>query len=261
MRLFVGAVFVLLGLACLVYVWSGAAALEPEPPLVPLGVLFIGLGVGIGLRSRAAMLAAYLSLGAALVVIAWAALTTYRTGAASLAENPLMHFRLLTLAVAAAAVIIFFMFARRAPLAATFGAIDVVPLAGLVVAIALAVVWFVGSDENRLRPCSLGNDSACDVIATRLIESAERAPAAAPTPWEQRAARILDARECSSPERWPCAKRLYATGSVAARAGRFDAAKERFLRACGMERGWCARAAQETSLPWTPTERQRLELK
>jgi len=50
-----------------------------------------------------------------------------------------------------------------------------------------------------------------------------------------------------------------AVGTVAVRAGRFDAAKQAFLRACEMDRGWCARAVQEKSLPWAPAERERLE--
>src|SRR5437879_3647900 len=123
--------------------------------------------------------------------------------------------------------------------------------------LAFGVVWLVG-DGSRLRPCRLGVDAACDIIATRLLESAERAPTAPPTRWEEDAARVLE-RYCRGPEPGPCAVHRYAVGSVALRAGRIDAARQAFLRACDEDPSWCARAAQETALSWTREERARLE--
>src|SRR2546428_757495 len=103
-----------------------------------------------------------------------------------------------------------------------------------------------------------GAPAACDIIATRLLESAERTPTAPPTRWEEDAARVLE-RYCRGPEPGPCAVHRYAVGSVALRAGRIDAARQAFLRACDEDSSWCARAAQETALSWTPEERTRLE--
>ena len=144
------------------------------------------------------------------------------------------------------------------PYKPVFRGIDLLALAGLGVALTLGVVWLVG-DDARLRPCRLGNDIACDVVATRLLESAERAPGAPPTRWEEEAARVLDRYGCRGSEPGPCAVQRYASGSVALRAGRFDAAHDAFLRACDEDRSWCARAAQERSIPWTPADRARLE--
>jgi len=135
---------------------------------------------------------------------------------------------------------------------------DALPLAGVAAAVALSVLWFVG-DDARLRACRTGSAAACDVLATRLLEAAERAPAAPPTRWEQEAARVLDAHACGSREPSPCAIQFYALGTVALRAGRFEAAREAFLRACEEDRSWCARAGRERALPWTPQERARLE--
>ena len=69
MHLFVSALLVLAGLACLRYVWAGDASIEREPPFLALGVLLIGIGAGLGLRARAAHLLARVGLGAYLVVI------------------------------------------------------------------------------------------------------------------------------------------------------------------------------------------------
>jgi len=81
---------------------------------------------------------------------------------------------------------------------------------------------------------------------------------APPTRREEQAARVLDQLECQDPEKRSCGVQLYAVGTVALRGGRLDGARAAFLRACDVDRGWCARAAQEQSLPWTPAERERL---
>jgi len=146
--------------------------------------------------------------------------------------------------------------ARRVATASVFGAIDLLPLGGLAAAIALGIVWLV-ADDARLRPCRNGSDEACGVVAIALLESAERAPSARPTPAEERAARVLAEHHCRTTDRSLCGRQRYAAGTVDARAGRFDAAKEAFLWACAAERSWCARAAQEP-LAWTPAERRRL---
>jgi hypothetical protein len=153
--------------------------------------------------------------------------------------------------------VFFFMLARRAPRAPAFGAVDLVPLAGLIAASILVVIW-VRAEDVTLRPCRLGNEAACETIAGELIETAERSPIAAPIPWEDRAAGVLDQRACPGSEPAPCAVQLYAVGSVAVRAGRADAAKDAFMRACETDRGWCARAAQEKLVHWTDEERERL---
>ena len=131
------------------------------------------------------------------------------------------------------------------------------PVAGVAVAVAVGVLWLI-ADDARLRPCRQGNDASCDEIATRLIEVVERAPARPPTRSEESAARVLEAHACRR-DSGQCALRRYALGTVALRAGRFDTAREAFMRACEEDRSWCARALQARALPWTPDERARLE--
>src|SRR2546425_821455 len=146
--------------------------------------------------------------------------------------------------------------ARRRP---PFGPIDMVPTAGLAAALPLGMIWLVG-ENTHLRPCRRGTALPCQQIATRLLESAERAPSSPPMAWEEGAARVLDAELCPvASEPGPCGARRYAVGAVALRAGRLEAAKQAFRQACDFERSWCARAAQEKAVLWTPEEQQRLE--
>jgi hypothetical protein len=258
MHVVVSAIFVLLGATCVAYVWAGGAVLEREPPLLAFGVLLIALAAGLGGRSRAAALLARAALGAGLVAIGWIATRYLSFGGLDNTDELIRRVQLLGLAVLAAAVVVMFILVRRVPYPRDFRTIDLVPLAGVAAALALGVAWFV-ADDTRLRPCRLGNDPACDVVASHLIESAERAPTAPPTRWEEKAAKVLEKHSCRSSEPGTCAVQRYAVGSVALRAGRFDTAKEAFLRACAEDRSWCARAAQERSLPWTPDERAQLE--
>src|SRR5437867_2674257 len=165
-------------------------------------------------------------------------------------------FYLFGFALAAAGVVVLLLLLRRARSASAFGAIDLVPLGGLAAALVLGLVWLV-ADDARLRPCRNGNDQACGVIATTLLESAERAPSAPPTPAEERGARVLAEHRCRADDRTFCGLQRYAVGTVDARAGRFDVAKEAFLWACESDRSWCARATQER-LAWTPAELKRL---
>lgn len=258
MHLFVGALLVLAGVACLRYVWAGTASIEREPPFLALGVLLIGIGAGLGIRARAAHLIARAGLGAYLVVIGVMVARLYvGSGARDRPDDRLVaHVYLLNFALTAAGVVLLFLLLRRARTALAFGAIDLVPLGGLAAALVLGIVWLVAGDA-RLRPCRNGNDEACGVVAIALLESAERVPAAPPTPREENAARVLAEHRCRVADRGLCGLQRYAVGTVHARAGRLDTAKEAFLWACDAERSWCARAAQEP-LPWTPAERKRL---
>src|SRR5215831_16931931 len=54
MRVTLGVVLVLAGLSTIRSVWGGEPGASPEPPLLALGALMIGLGVGIVLRWGAA---------------------------------------------------------------------------------------------------------------------------------------------------------------------------------------------------------------
>ena len=258
MHLFVGALLVLAGLACLRYVWAAAAAIEREPPFIALGTLLIGIGAGLGVRARSAHLLARAGLAAYLVVISVMVARQYvGSGARDHPDDRLVaHVYLLHFALAAAGAVLLFLLLRRARSAAVFGAIDLVPLGGLAAALVLGIAWLV-ADDARLRPCRNGNDEACGVVAIALLESAERAPSAPPTPGEERAARVLAEHRCRADDRGLCGRQRYAAGTVDARAGRVDAAKEAFLWACDAHRSWCARAAQEP-LAWTPAERKRL---
>ncbi len=245
MHLFVGALLVVAGLACLRYALA-------------MSVLLIGIGAGLGLRARAAHLLARAGLGVSLVAIGVMAARLYvGSGPRDHPDESLVaHAYLLGYALAAAGLVVVFLLLRRARSAAAFGAIDLVPLGGLAVALVLGIVW-LGADDARLRPCRNGNDEACGVLSIALLESAERAPASAPTREEERAARVLAEHRCRADDRGLCARQRYAVGTVDARAGRVDAAKEAFLWACDADQSWCARAAQEP-LPWTPAERRHL---
>jgi hypothetical protein len=258
MHIVVGLIFILLGATCVAYLWAGGSLFEREPPLLALGILLIVLAAGLAGRSRAAALLARAALGAALAGIAWTATRYLGFGGLDSTDELMRRFYLLGMALGAAGVVALFLLVRRIRPAPRFGLVDVVPFAGLAAALALGVMWLVG-DDARLRPCRMGNDTACDVVATRLLEAAERAPSAPPTRWEEAAARVLAEHGCRSREPGPCAVQRYALGTVARRAGRVDAARHAFLRACEEDRSWCARAAQETALPWTPDERARLE--
>jgi hypothetical protein len=256
MHIVVGLIFIMLGATCVGYLWAGGPLLEPKPPLLPLGILLTLLSARLAGRSRAPGLLARAGLGAGIVAIAWAATRWVLedgedTGALS------RHFYLVAVALGIGGIVGLYMFARRLRPLRRLKIIDVLPLAAAGAALALGIVWLVG-DDSRLRPCRLGNDGACDVVAGRLLGAAERTPVTPPTRWEEAAARVLDVQMCRG-EPGPCAVRRYAVGTVALRAGRLDAARESFLRACEDDSVWCARAAQEKALPWTPEQRARLE--
>jgi len=260
MHIIAGAILALVGAMAVAYIARGASALEREPPLLAVGVLLVAIGSGVCARSRTAALVARVGIGAILLLIGWIVVTGWLTsGPASTDEGLVRYVQLLGFAIAAAVLAGIFLLVRRAPRRARFGPIDIVPIAGLAAALTLGMIWLLGN-EAQLRPCRLGNDAACQQIATRLLESAERSPSTPPTAWEQRAALVLDTELCPmASEPGPCGARRYAVGTVALRAGRLDTAKAAFRQACDFERGWCARAAQEQAVPWTPDELQRLQ--
>jgi hypothetical protein len=259
MHVLVGAILVLIGAGAVAYVVRGAAAFDSEPPFLAAGVLLVAVGLGVWVRSRAAGLVGRLGIGAALLGIGGMIVSGWVTSDPVQTDEGLVRYaRLLGLAVAAALMAGVLLLLRRVPRRPSFGPVDLVPIAGLAATLVLSVVWLVGGD-TQLRPCRLGNEPACVKIAIRLIESAERAPSAPPTRWEERAARLLDADLCPGVEPVACGVRRYAVGSVALRAGRLDAAKLAFRQACDFDRTWCARAAQEQAAEWTPAELARLE--
>ena len=258
MHLFVGALFVLAGLACLRYVWAGASAFEREPPFLALGVLLIGIGAGLALRARVARILAHVALGASVLAIAVMVVRLNVGGAAP--HHPddrlVAHVHLLGYALAAAGVVVLFLLVRRARSLAAFHALDLIPAGGLAAALVLGGVWLAGEDA-RLRPCRNGSDQACGGVAVALLESAERTPSAPPTADEERAARVLAGHRCRAEDRGQCGLQRYAVGTVAARARRLDAAKEAFMWACDADQSWCARAVEEP-VEWTLEERSRL---
>jgi hypothetical protein len=257
-HLFVGGLLVLAGLACLRYIWAGETAFEREPPFLAMSVLLIGIGAGLGARGRAAHLLARVALGAGFIAIG-VTIARLLLGSA-VRDNPdevlVAHARLFGFAIAVAGLVVLFLLLRRARMDSAFRSIDLLPVGGLATAIVLGIVWLV-ADDARLRPCRNGSDEACGMVATALLESAERAPSAPPTRAEERAARVLAAHHCGTTNRGLCGLQRYAAGTVDARAGRLDAAKEAFLWACQADRSWCARATQEP-LAWTLDERKRL---
>jgi hypothetical protein len=257
MHIIAGAILTLVGAAAVAYIARGASAFEQEPPLLALGVMLVTMARMCALPRRISG-AAHRDQRPA--PIGWIVVTGWLTsGPASTDEGLVRYAQLLGFAVAAAVLAGVFLLVRRAPRRASFGPIDIVPVAGLAAALTLGMIWLRGN-EAELRPCRLGNDLACQKIATRLIESAERSPSTRPTAWEARAALVLDTELCpAASEPGPCGGRRYAVGTVALRAGRLDAAKAAFRQACDFERSWCARAAKEQAVPWTPAEQARLE--
>ena len=260
MHIIAGAILAVVGAAAVVYIARGASAFEHEPPFFAIGIMLAATGIGLWGRSRAAGLVARIGIGASLLVIGWLIVTGLLTsGPVGTDEGLVRYAQLLGFALAAAALGAVFLLVRRVRGRASFGPIDIVPIAGLAAALVLGTAWLLGSDAE-LRPCRLGNDLACQQVATRLLESSERSPSTPPTAWEERAARVLDAELCpTASEPGPCGARRYAVGAVALRGGRGDAAKQAFRQACDFHPTWCARAAQETGVLWTPEEQQRLQ--
>src|SRR5947208_14221917 len=107
MHLFVGALLVLAGLACLRYVWAGVPAFEREPPFLALGVLLIAIGAGLGVTSRTAHLLARAGMGAGLLAIVVIVARLYPPSGASGPPNGRLvaRFHLLGLAPAAARIL------------------------------------------------------------------------------------------------------------------------------------------------------------
>jgi hypothetical protein len=258
MQIAVDLLFILLGATCIGYLWAGGSIFDREPPLLVLGVLLIALAAGLAGRSRAAALVARAGLGAGLVGIAWTATRYFGVGGLREGDELMRRLDVLGMILGAAGIVALFLLVRRLRPMKRIRLRDAVPLAAFGAVVALALLWFV-ADDTRLRPCRVGNEAACEVVATRLIEAAKRTPPTPPTRWEEDAARALNVRTCAASEPGPCALWRYAAGTVALRAGRVDAARDAFLRACDEDRSWCARAAEEKSLVWTPDERARLE--
>jgi hypothetical protein len=259
MHWFVGAICLVAGLSCLRYGWTGAPSFEREPPFLALGVLFVGAGVGLWLRVRAASLLARVGVIGALVWVVVKALRQLGgavTGADA-DEALVAHAYLFGNALAAGGLVLAFLLLRRVKSAPTFGGLDLVPLGGLALAAVLAIIWLV-SDDARLRPCRLGNHFACGQIARGLLEAADRTPTARPSRGAERAGRLLMTQPCPVDEPMLCGAFRYAAGTVEARAGRAETAKEGFLAACEIDRNWCARAAQGWRLPWTADEQARI---
>src|SRR5258705_5524928 len=124
MHLFVGALLVLGGLGCLRYVFAGETAFESEPPFLALSVLLIGIGTGLALRARAALLLTQVALGGTLLVIATRALRLYVGGPRDSPDDSLVALvYLFGFALAAAGVVVLFLLLRRVPAEATFRAI------------------------------------------------------------------------------------------------------------------------------------------
>jgi len=254
----VGLIFILLGATCIGYLWAGGSIFDREPPLLVLGILLIALAAGLAGRSRAAALIARAGLGAGLVGLAWTTTRYFGVGGLRDGDELIRRLEVLGMILGAAGIAALFVLVRRLRPMKRIRLRDAVPLAAFAAVVGLAVLWFVG-DDTRLRPCRVGNEAACEVVATRLMDAAKRTPPTPPTRWEEDAARALNVRTCAASEPGPCALWRYAAGTVALRAGRVDVARDAFLRACDEDHTWCARAAQEKSLMWTPAQRARLE--
>src|SRR5215470_15676056 len=255
MHIIAGAILALIGAGAVAYIGRGASAFEREPPFLAIGIMLVATGIGLCGRSRAAGLVARIGIGVSLLAIGWLIVTGWLTsGPVSTDAGLVRYAQLFGFALAAAGLVVVFLLVRRARDRASFGPID-----SLAAALVLGTGWLLGSD-TELRPCRLGNDLACQQIATRLLESAERSPSTPPTAWEERAARVLDAELCPmAADPGPCGARRYAVGAVALRGGRVDAAKQAFRQACDFHPSWCARAAQETAALWTADEQRRLQ--
>src|SRR5438309_463562 len=249
MHIMAGAILALVGAGAVAYIARGASAFEREPPFLAVGVMLVTIGIGMCGRSRAAGLVARIGIAAALLMIGWIIVTGWLTsGPASTDEGLVRYFQLLGFAIAAAVLAAVFLLVRRAPRRSRFGPTDIVPIAGLAAARTLGMIWLLGENTD-LPPCRLGYGVAWQQIATRLLESAERAPSSPPTAWDERAARVLDAELCPvASEPGPCGAPRYAVRAVALRGGRLAAAKPAFRQACHFHRRWCSRAAQRSGV-------------
>ena len=258
MHIVAGVLFVLTGAACLAYAAAAADAF-PADPFAAVGVLLFGLGLGLAARSLVARRVALGSLGALFLVVVAMLVTTYRAQGPSLeaTDDLVLQFRMLVLAFLALVIVVLAGLSRRVRGASVFGAIDLMPLAGVVAALGVGLVWLFGGDDG-LRACRRGGPDACTAVAARIIEAAERAPSAPVTAWQERAAVALAAHDCRGAEPPTCAAHVYAIGTVAARAGRHHRAAPLYFRACDLDQTWCARALQDTLVPWTDAERERL---
>src|SRR5258705_618248 len=142
MHLFVGALLVLGGLGCLRYVFAGETAFESEPPFLALSVLPIGIGTGLALRARAALLLTQVALGGTLLVIATRALRLYVGGPRDTPDDSLVALvYLFGFALAAAGVVVLFLLLRRVHPPPALGAIDNMPLAGVAPPLPLGRAW------------------------------------------------------------------------------------------------------------------------
>ena len=249
----------LAGLSGVRYGLTGTASFEREPPVLALGIALLGLGAGLWLRTRAALLLARAALISGGV---WVGVKAIRhlvgaVGGGDADEALVAHAYLFGSALAIAGLVLLWLLVRRVKVADAFGGADLVPIGALVLAGVAAVIWLV-SDGARLRPCHLRNYAACDLAAQALLRSADRVPASRPSRGEEQAGRLLATQSCSSDDPMQCGTYRYAAGTVEARAGRADTAKEALLAACDIDRRWCARALT-WALPWTPEERARLD--
>src|SRR5262249_59749043 len=92
----------------------------------------MGIGAGLMLRARAAHLLARAALGLVVLAVAVKAVRLYAGGAPAYPDDRLVaHVYLLGFALAAAGAVGVFLLLRRAPSAADFGQLDLVPLGGL----------------------------------------------------------------------------------------------------------------------------------
>jgi len=218
-------------------------AFESEPPFLALSVLLIGIGTGLALRARAALLLTQVALGGTLLVIATRSPPALCRGTRDTPDDSLVALvYLFGFALAAAGVVVLFLLLRRVHAEAAFGAIDYVPLGGLAAALVLGLVW-LGCRRRPLRPCRNGSDEACSAVAIAAHRGVRKRVLGLPTRAEDaRGARVAE-HHCRSVARGPCGLQRYAAGIVR-RSGRpIRRGQGGVSLGCETDRSWCARAA------------------